>query len=79
MRVVKESAKGEIRITILSWNNKYLLKFEEGPFEQTYKIPEFDILEEGDLEKFLEGDFFISVQKRFKEMGQSLQNQLENI
>lgn len=79
MRVVKEFTKEQVRISVFSWNNKYLVKFEFGPMEQTFKIPETDILQESDLEGFYAGDFFTAVIQRFKEMGQSFQKQLENI
>lgn len=79
MRVVKEFVKDEIRISIFSWNNKYLIKFEFGPMEQTFKIPETDILEESDLDGFYEGDFLSGVTARFKEMGESFQKQIENL
>lgn len=76
MRVVKEFMKEEIRVSVFSWNNKYLLKFEFGPMEQTFKIPELDILEESDLDAFLEGEFFEGVKSRFDYMGQSFKKQL---
>ncbi|WP_143960589.1 hypothetical protein [Litoribacter populi] len=76
MRIVRELTVGDVRVSIFSWNNKYLLKFEQGMIEQTFKISETDILEEEDLNRFMEGDFFIAVQKRFEEMHQSLYNQL---
>ncbi|MFC0261671.1 hypothetical protein [Fontibacter flavus] len=79
MRVVKEFVKEDIRISIFSWNNKYLIKFEYGPMEQTFKIPEMDILDENDLDGFCNGEFFQSVIFRFKEMGESFQKQLQNL
>ncbi|WP_317045521.1 hypothetical protein [Aquiflexum balticum] len=47
--------------------------------EQTFKIPETDILEESDLDQFYEGDFFEEVTQRFKEMGKSFRKQIENL
>ena len=79
MRVVKEFSKDGIRLSIFSWNNKYLIKFELGPMEQTFKIPEMDVLDEKDLDSFFEGQFFESVQLRFKEMGESFRKNLENL
>lgn len=79
MRVVKEFSKQDIRISIFNWNNKYILKFEFGPMEQTYKIPEMDVYEENDLEGFCEGMFFEGVISRFQEMGKSFQKQIENL
>ena len=76
MRVVKEVTRGEIRISIFSWNSKYIFKYELGPMEQTFKVSETDILEESELDGFLEGDFLEEVQQRFKEMGESLLRKL---
>jgi hypothetical protein len=78
MRVVQESSKDGIRLSIFSWNNKYLIKYELGPMEQTFKIPEMDVLDESALQAFFEGDFFDSVKDRFKEMGESFRKKLEN-
>ena len=63
MRVVKEVTRGEIRISIFSWNSKYIFKYELGPMEQTFKVSETDILEEGELDGFLEGEFLEEVKK----------------
>ncbi len=78
MKVVKEFTKNEIRISIFSWNNKYLLKFEQGMIEQTFKIKEMDIVSEEDLSVFFSENFLLDVQKRFDEMHNSLRNQLLN-
>lgn len=78
MRVVKEFTKNEIRISIFSWNNKYLLKFEQGMIEQTFKIKEMEIGSEEDLSVFFSENFLLDVQKRFDEMHNSLRNQLLN-
>ena len=72
MRVVREETRGEIRISIFSWNSKYIFKYELGPMEQTFKVSETDILEESELESFLEGEFLEEVKQRFEEMGESL-------
>lgn len=79
MRVVKEFIQDEIRISVFSWNNKFILKYEFGPMEQTFKVSELDILEEADLDSFLEGEFFEKVKFRFGEMGDSFRNEMEKI
>jgi hypothetical protein len=79
MRVVKEFIQEEIRISVFSWNNKYIIKYELGPMEQTFKVSEMDILEESDLESFWSGDFFDQVKIRFTEMGNSFRAQVENL
>ena len=72
MRVIKEVTRGEIRVSIFSWNSKYIFKYELGPMEQTFKVSETDILEESELESFLEGEFLEEVKQRFEEMGAAL-------
>jgi hypothetical protein len=76
MRVVKEVTLGEIRVSIFSWNSKYIFKYELGPMEQTFKVSETEILEESELDGFLEGEFLEEVRQRFKEMGESLLRKL---
>jgi hypothetical protein len=76
MRVVKEVTLGEIRVSIFSWNSKYIFKYELGPMEQTFKVSETEILEESELAGFLEGEFLEEVNQRFQEMGESLLRKL---
>lgn len=79
MRVVKELTRGSIRITVFSWNNKYLLKYEQGMVEQTYKVSEMDILEEDDLDRFFSDNFILEVEKKFEEMNLLLINQVKSL
>jgi hypothetical protein len=79
MRVIKELTKNGIKISLFSWNNKYLLKFEQGMVEQTFKISQMDLSGEADLEVFWSAAYLSEVQKKFDEMHQMLRNQLENI
>ncbi len=76
MRVIKEVTRGEIRVSIFSWNSKYIFKYELGPMEQTFKVSETDILEESELDSFLDGEFLEEVKHRFEEMGESLLRKL---
>jgi hypothetical protein len=78
MRVVKESNKEGIRISLFEWNNKFIIKFESGNLEQTFKLPAMDVLDEKDLDSLMEQTFFKEVKKRFDEMHQSLQNATKN-
>ena len=77
MRVIKEVTRGEIRVSIFSWNSKYIFKYELGPMEQTFKVSETDILEESELESFLDGEFLEEVKQRFEEMGAALLRRLQ--
>lgn len=71
MRIVKEILGKPCKITVYSWNGKYLIKLESGPFEQTFKISEFDYLPE-ELDEILNEDFLNEAINRFNDMAQSL-------
>lgn len=72
MRVVKEIVAPQYRATIFSWNNKYLLKLETPMLEQTFKVSEFDITGDADVEKLLSPAFIEKALKRFDDMGRDL-------
>ena len=38
MRIIDTIAHPQLRISIFSMNDKYLIKFEAGPYEQTFKV-----------------------------------------
>lgn len=75
MRIVKEIPHNKCKITVFSWNGKYLIKLENGAFEQTYKVSELDVLEE-ELDEILSDDFIAEALERFNEMGRSLRKAL---
>lgn len=72
MRVVSEIAHAACKITIFQWNNRYLIKLEAGPFEQTFKMDVFDIDSENDLSKIVNEDFIRQAMERFSGMSDSL-------
>ena len=43
MRTLAEFPHTDFKITIFSMNQKFIIKFEQGGLEQTYKIAESDI------------------------------------
>ena len=79
MRVVGEIPHPECKITIFHWNNKYLIKIELGPFEQTFKIDEFDLASEEDLKKIIDEDFIQAAMARFADMSRSLAEATDEI
>lgn len=78
MRIVKEIPHPDLKITVFSWNDKYIIKFEKGSLEQTLKIKEWDILEENDLNVFFKDDFIAKVLLRFDEMAKDLNTAMES-
>jgi len=72
MRLVREITRPDCKITIFSWNNRYLIKLEQGLLEQTFKIPEMDLTGEEELLSILDAEFLHQATLRFHDMGQSL-------
>jgi hypothetical protein len=72
MRVIREMSHSLGRITIFAWNNRYLIKIEQGYLEQTYKIDSLDVSSDDELLKLIDEKFLQQVDLRFREMGQSL-------
>ena len=70
MRVIAELPHPECKISILSMNQKYIVKFEQGTFEQSYKLAELDLSGGGvnDVFEILDETFIASVIERFKQM-----------
>ena len=77
MRVVGEIPHAECKITIFSWNNRYLIKLEAGLLEQTFKINQFDITGEDDLHKIVNEAFIQEGLERFTSMSKSLRQAME--
>ncbi|WKN33005.1 hypothetical protein PZB74_06565 [Porifericola rhodea] len=76
MRIVGEIPHAECKITIFSWNNKYLIKLERGLIEQTFKVPEMDVSGDEDIRQMLSGPFMDKALLRFEEMEASLMEAL---
>lgn len=69
MRVIAELPHPDCKITLFNMNSKYIIKFEKGKLEQTYKIAEIDIL--GGVNgvfEILDEAFIQSVVLRFNSM-----------
>ncbi|OAQ38166.1 hypothetical protein A5893_15315 [Pedobacter psychrophilus] len=69
MRIVAELPHPDCKITIFSMNNKFIIKFEQGNLEQTFKLAEMDILNGvNGVFEILDEVFISSVIDRFKVM-----------
>ena len=68
MRVVKDIPHDKFKITVFSYNDKYLLKFEIGTFEQTFKVKHQDIEGLSALEKLIDEEFLKTVMNSFLAM-----------
>ena len=79
MRVIGEIPHPECKITIFHWNNRYLIKLEQGLLEQTYKIQEYDVSSEEELRSLITADFMQAALQQFGTMRQTLQDALGKI
>lgn len=70
MRIIAELPHPDFKISILSMNQKFIVKIEQGTLEQTYKIPEMDLTEGvNSVFELLDEAFLKTVSARFTEMG----------
>jgi hypothetical protein len=79
MKVIGEIAHPSCKISLFAWNNKYLVKIEQGMLEQTYKISEYDVAGEADLRDMITEGFMEKVLRRFDEMQRDWETVLEDI
>lgn len=79
MRIVGEIPHEKIKITIFSWNNKYLLKLEKDNLEQTFKVSEMDVTGDEDLKLILNEKFLEKAMNRFEEMRSALNEAMGEI
>jgi len=71
MRVVKEVPHAQFKITIFSWNEKYIIKIEIGQFEQVYKIKHLDVTGLDDVIERIDKEFLEEAMQRFMSMRSS--------
>ena len=69
MRVIAELPNPMFKITIFSMNGKFIVKFEQGTFEQTYKLSEADVVGGvNGIFEILDDEFLETVAARFVTM-----------
>lgn len=79
MRVIGEIPHPECKITIFHWNNRYLIKLEQGLLEQTYKVQEYDVASEQEVRRIVTDEFVGAALRQFETMRQTLQESLDKI
>jgi len=69
MRIIAELPHPEFKISILSMNNKFIVKIEQGSLEQTYKVAEADVVDGvNGVFELMDEAFLKTVSARFTEM-----------
>jgi len=69
VRIIAELPHPEFKISILNMNRKFIIKIEQGSYEQTYKIAEADLLDGvNSVFELLDDEFLKTVATRFTAM-----------
>lgn len=71
MRVLKEFSIQGCKVTLYAWNNRYLIKLEQGHLEQTFKVDQFEFNDES-VVQLLDEVFMQDAIDRFDAMARSL-------
>jgi hypothetical protein len=73
MRVIREFSVDEIKVSVFYMNQKFILKFEKGNFEQNYKLSELDFMVSSDeqLEIMVKDKMIEDVRATFEKMNQN--------
>ncbi|MBL7834171.1 MAG: hypothetical protein JNK18_09455 [Cyclobacteriaceae bacterium] len=79
MRIIGEIPHPDCRITLFAWNNRYIIKLEKGYLEQTFKIDQFDLSSEKDLNTVVNEGFIREAMVRFDSMHESLRNSQKDL
>jgi hypothetical protein len=68
MKFIKKIPNVDVDISLYDWNQKYLVKFEMGGLEQTYKVSQLEITTHVEVEEAITAEFINKVIHRFEEM-----------
>jgi hypothetical protein len=74
MRIIDTIAHPIMRISIFQMNQKYIVKFELGALEQSYKFSELDIINLAILKADVAEKIIPNALLRFEEMQKDLNN-----
>jgi hypothetical protein len=78
MRILESFVFDDIRVSIFSMNNKYIVKLEAGPYEQSYKIDTEDVEGLPAVRKMLNEDFLSTCRELFLTMHNNFQSAIEH-
>jgi hypothetical protein len=68
MRIIDSIPHPSISISIFNMNDKYIVKFEAGPMEQSFKFQTEQVKSVENLKKMINADFIETVRMRFNDM-----------
>ena len=68
MRVIADIPNPDVKITLHSYNGKYILKLEKANLEQIYKIEETEVDGDEGAKALIDDEFIAAVLNRFQDM-----------
>ncbi len=69
MRIIAELPHPDFKISILNMNDKFIIKIEQGPLEQNYKVAAAELTDGvNSIFELLDNDFLAGVNNRFAAM-----------
>lgn len=68
MRIIDSIPHESMTISIFQMNDKFQVKFEAGPMEQTFKFYLEDVKSAENLKKLITPEFIETTRKRFNDM-----------
>ena len=75
MRVIAELPHPDMKITIMSMNQKFIVKMERGVYEQIFKVAEMDLTDGvNSVFELLDEAFLAKAAERFTEMNKDFRD-----
>ena len=74
MRIIDSIQHPSMSISIFNMNDKYIVKFEAGPMEQSFKFQTEQVKSVENLKKMINADFIETVRLRFNDMFLQMKN-----
>jgi len=68
MRIIGTIDHPVFKISIFSWNEKYIVKIEAGLFEQSYKFRQDDFKSADELKEFFDSTLLHDINETFRKM-----------
>jgi hypothetical protein len=79
MRIIGEIPHAQCKVTLYHWNNRYLIKLEKNGLEQTFKVDQFELTSDKDLQILVDGSFLEKAMYRFEDMEQTMAEALQKL
>lgn len=79
MRFIKDIPNDYCKTSLYSFNNKLIIKFEGGDYEQVYKVSEMEVSGVDEVEEMLGDSFYKTVIARFESMQEDFEEIIDSI